>query len=40
VFFRSLRRGKARGVYRKLSEEMRVRNRKKKTLSESGEGFV
>jgi hypothetical protein len=40
VFYWSLRRDKSRGVYRKLSEEMRVRNREKKTLSESGEGFV
>jgi hypothetical protein len=40
VFYWSLRRDKSRGDYRKLSEEMRVRNREKKTLSESGEGFV
>ena len=40
AFYWSMRRDKSRGDYRQLSEEMRVRNRKKKTLSESGEGFV
>ena len=40
VFYWSVRRGKARGVYSKLAEEMRVSNKKKKTLSETGEGFV
>jgi hypothetical protein len=31
AFYWSMRRDKSRGVYRKLSEEMRVRNREKKT---------